>query len=62
MGRVRVHMSMSLDGFVTGPDVSFEHPMGVGGERLHQWLFDPHGDPRDAEVAAEMFSPRTTGP
>jgi dihydrofolate reductase len=54
-------MSMSLDGFVTGPDVRVEHPMGVGGERLHRWLFADPGDPRDAEVAAEMFSPATTG-
>ena len=35
--------------------------MGVGGERLHQWLFAHPGDPRDAEVAAEMFAPATTG-
>jgi len=61
MGKVRVHMSMSLDGFVTGPNVSLDDPMGVDGERLHEWMFDPHGDPRDAEVAAEMYSTRTTG-
>jgi dihydrofolate reductase len=60
MGTVRAHMSMSLDGYVAGPDVSREHPMGVGGERLHQWLFGG-GDPRDAEVAAGMFAPATTG-
>jgi dihydrofolate reductase len=61
MGKVRVHMSMSLDGFVTGPDVSHENPMGVDGDRLHQWMFATPVDPRDAEVAAEMYSPRTTG-
>lgn len=63
MGTVRAHMSMSLDGYVAGPGVSREHPMGVGGERLHQWLFGDGGggDPRDAEVAAGMFAPATTG-
>jgi dihydrofolate reductase len=54
-------MSMSLDGFVAGPDVRRDHPMGVGGERLHQWLFASPGDPRDAEVAADMFAPASTG-
>jgi dihydrofolate reductase len=61
MGKVQAHMSMSLDGFVAGPDVSVEHPMGIGGERLHEWLSAEQSDPRDAEVAGEMFSPRTTG-
>ena len=31
---------MSLDGYVTGPDVSPEEPMGRGGERLHEWMFE----------------------
>ena len=39
MSKVVVDMSMSLDGFVTGPNVSVEHPMGKGGGRLHEWLF-----------------------
>jgi len=39
MSKVQIAMSMSLDGFVAGPDVSAEHPMGKGGERLHDWLF-----------------------
>ena len=29
---------MSLDGFVAGPHQSVEQPLGVGGERLHEWL------------------------
>lgn len=32
-------MSMSLDGFVAGPNVSLQHPLGQGGERLHKWMF-----------------------
>ena len=34
-------MSMSLDGFVTGPHDGREHPLGVGGDPLHAWLADP---------------------
>ncbi|HET7902555.1 MAG TPA: dihydrofolate reductase family protein [Candidatus Nanopelagicales bacterium] len=40
MGRVRVHnMSMSLDGYAAGADQSQEQPLGIGGERLHEWIF-----------------------
>lgn len=39
-------MSVSLDGFVTGPNQSLENPLGDGGHRLHEWLFpvgpEPH--------------------
>ena len=38
MAKVISGMSMSLDGYVTGPDDSREHPLGVGGEPLHAWL------------------------
>ena len=38
MTRVRVHnFSMSLDGFAAGPEQSLDDPLGVGGERLHEW-------------------------
>lgn len=30
---------MSLDGFVAGPNQSVENPLGVGGMRLHEWVF-----------------------
>lgn len=39
-GRVFADITMSLDGFITGPNESVERPIGEGGERLHQWLFD----------------------
>lgn len=40
MSRVRVScFSISLDGYGAGPDQSLEHPLGVGGERLHEWFF-----------------------
>ena len=37
MGKVVVDISMSLDGFVAGPDPRLEDPLGRGGERLHEW-------------------------
>ena len=39
MGKVKVSMAMSLDGFVAGPDQSLENPLGEGGEQLHEWMF-----------------------
>jgi dihydrofolate reductase len=47
--KLRFQISMSLDGFVAGPDQSVENPLGVGGLRLHEWVFGlaawraPHG-------------------
>ncbi|HEX2149438.1 MAG TPA: dihydrofolate reductase family protein [Actinomycetota bacterium] len=39
MTRVRVEsFSISLDGYGSGPDQSVEHPLGVGGESLHDWI------------------------
>jgi dihydrofolate reductase len=39
MSKLRLKISMSLDGFVAGPNQSVENPLGVGGMRLHQWVF-----------------------
>ena len=39
MSRLRLGISMSLDGFVAGPSQSVENPLGVGGMRLHEWVF-----------------------
>lgn len=39
MSRVRVEsFTISLDGYGAGPNQSIDHPLGVGGENLHQWL------------------------
>ena len=54
-GVVVIHKSMSLDGFAAGPAVSLEDPMGKGGERLHEWLFEQSSQ-ADADVAAAMFA------
>jgi dihydrofolate reductase len=37
MSRVTAEISISLDGFAAGPNQSKEHPLGEGGERLHEW-------------------------
>lgn len=37
--RLRFKISMSLDGFVAGPNQSVQHPLGEGGPRLHEWVF-----------------------
>ena len=39
MTRVICRASISLDGYVAGPNQSFENPIGEGGMRLHQWQF-----------------------
>jgi dihydrofolate reductase len=39
MSRLRMSISMSLDGYTAGPHQSVEDPLGVGGMRLHEWVF-----------------------
>ncbi|HKT02461.1 MAG TPA: dihydrofolate reductase family protein [Rugosimonospora sp.] len=59
MGKVFVHVTMSLDGFVAGADPSPEQPMGAGGMRLHDWVFKASASDVDTEVIQELFG--TTG-
>jgi dihydrofolate reductase len=37
MSRVTAEISISIDGFAAGPNQGQEHPLGEGGERLHDW-------------------------
>jgi dihydrofolate reductase len=39
MSMFRFQLAVSLDGYVAGPNQSEEHPLGVGGMELHQWVF-----------------------
>src|SRR5205823_623748 len=39
MSKLRFRISMSLDGFVAGPSQSVDQPLGIGGMRLHEWVF-----------------------
>jgi dihydrofolate reductase len=49
VSRFRFQVSVSLDGFVAGPNPSEKHPLGEGGMQLHEWVFKlavwrkPHG-------------------
>jgi dihydrofolate reductase len=39
------HVTVSLDGFMAGPRQDRDHPLGIGGEALHRWMFrDPIHD------------------
>jgi dihydrofolate reductase len=59
MPKVLLEMSMSLDGYVVGRDVSPEEPMGRGGERLHEWMFE--GRSADESQAFETDHFRSIG-
>jgi dihydrofolate reductase len=49
MSKLRLRISISQDGFVAGPHQSPKDPLGIGGERLHEWVIPlaawrkPHG-------------------
>ena len=47
MGTIAVDKSISLDGFITGPNPGPEHPLGEGGERIFEWMMTtaPEGGP-----------------
>ena len=57
MSHVTCQISISLDGYVAGPNQSLENPIGEGGMRLHQWVFETaswheqHGEPGGARTA-----------
>ncbi|UYQ62729.1 dihydrofolate reductase family protein [Streptomyces peucetius] len=51
MTRIIADISVSLDGFVTGPDPGPDNGLGTGGEALHTWVFS--GDPDDRRVLRE---------
>jgi dihydrofolate reductase len=66
MSSVTCQLSVSLDGFVAGPNQSLENPIGEGGMRLHEWAFateswrKQHGleggqHSVDAEVADQLM-------
>jgi dihydrofolate reductase len=53
MAELRVHnFSVSLDGFAAGPGQTTDDPLGVGGERLHEWMFAPDADRTDHRFRA----------
>jgi dihydrofolate reductase len=50
MSKLRANITISLDGYVAGPNQSEENPIGEGGSDLHRWMFplkawrESHGD------------------
>ncbi len=67
MSKVFAEISMSLDGYVAGPNPTHEEPLGAGGERLHEWVFgirawrEAHGleggeDNEDSRVVEESVA------
>ena len=50
MSATVLYMSMSLDGFVTGPNAGPGNGLGDGGARLHQWVLAGGDDVRDVET------------
>ncbi|HEY2716352.1 MAG TPA: dihydrofolate reductase family protein [Solirubrobacterales bacterium] len=66
MASTVLYMSMSLDGFIAGPNETVENGLGDGGERLHDWVFEgaaaqesgmPGRPPgRNGEVYDEMMA------
>ena len=55
MSKVVSEISMSLDGFITGPNVRADNGLGDGGERLHDWMFDAKIE-ADAKIVDEMYA------
>jgi dihydrofolate reductase len=56
MGKVLLEMSMSLDGYVAGPDMSAEEPMGEGGELLHEWMFEGRSAAESQRYQTDHFN------
>ncbi len=53
------HMSISLDGFVAGPDQSREDPLGKRGREIHRWhLGDERANEADETAAGWLMRPR----
>lgn len=54
MSSTVLYMSMSLDGFITGPNASIDNPLGDEGQRLHEWFF-PVASEQHHKAAAEQL-------
>ena len=50
-------LSMSVDGFVAGPNVSIGNPMGDGGEQLHDWMFAGKTEAESTAWQESLFAP-----
>jgi dihydrofolate reductase len=66
MGKVKAQISVSADGYMAGPSQSEEHPLGEGGEQLHEWVVElaawrePHGrEGGEVNASSEVFEAAT---
>jgi dihydrofolate reductase len=61
MSKLKLNITMSLDGFVAGPEQSPENPLGIGGEELHDWLLplwafrDSGGEEGEVNASTPFF-------
>ena len=58
MGQVTAHVSISIDGFLAGPDQSESNPLGIGGMRLHEWHLGDVTDPVDVAATQDLLKQR----
>jgi dihydrofolate reductase len=58
MAKIRLDMTVSLDGFVAGPRDDHDAPMGVGGFRLFNWLDHRNGPGPHGQVYREVLATR----
>ncbi len=58
MNDTTCHMSISLDGYVAGPDQSLEHPLGRRGLELHHWHLNDSLTDGDARAQSLLMRPR----
>jgi len=53
---VHFDVSVSVDGYLAGPDVGMDNPMGTGGERLHDWMFAGKSDEESRAWQESVFA------
>ena len=56
MSATVLYMSMSLDGFIAGPNERLDHGLGDGGERLHEWILPGADGDADHKGAAASLT------
>jgi dihydrofolate reductase len=55
MGKVVFDMTMSLDGYIAGPDENDDQPLGLNGVRLHDWIANSQESTEDGVVIGELI-------
>jgi dihydrofolate reductase len=67
MSKLTFDITMTLDGFIAGPNLTLEQPLGEGGDQIHEWMYglksfrEPHGmdggeTNADSDVLAESVA------